>query len=61
MLPFDVTRCSPLNVDAFCRNCKRWSNHPNQTWGERTPQSSVDGSHDDGCQYIQIKETSEMR
>lgn len=61
MLPFDVARCDPFYKDAYCRNCKRWSDHPNQTWGDRTPQSSVDSSSDEGCRYIPIKEISEMR
>lgn len=61
MLPFDYSRCNPVTIGSFCLHCKRWAKHPNQTWGERTPQSSVDGPNSEDCRYIPIKEISDMR
>lgn len=61
MLPFDDSRCNPVIIGSSCLDCKRWANHPNQTWGERTPQFSVDGPKSKDCRYIPIKEISDMR
>ena len=37
-LPFDHARCMPYEEPAEkCKTCPRWSDHPEQTWGPRTP------------------------
>jgi hypothetical protein len=57
MLPFDYSRCKPDLPDAFCRNCKRWADHPNQTWGERTPCNyGVENSTDFECRFIKVED-----
>lgn len=61
MLPFDDARCKPVILDVWCSNCKRWADHPKQTWGERTPQFSALSPHSESCRYIPIKENSDMR
>ena len=53
-LPFDYARCSPEAPDNYCKNCKRWAAHPEQTWGERTPNVATTNSRDEACIYIPI-------
>ena len=52
MLPFDVARCMPDTPDEQCKECSRWYNHPNQTWGPWTPIMSVENSQSDDCKFI---------
>ena len=52
MLPFDVARCMPDTPDEHCKECSRWSNHPNQTWGPWTPIMSVENSQSENCKFI---------
>ena len=54
MLPYDYSRCRPDIADHHCRNCQRWADHPDQTWGERTPQHQCGGSVDENCRFIPI-------
>ena len=52
MLPFDAARCIPDTPDEHCKECSRWSNHPNQTWGPWTPIMSVENSQSENCKFI---------
>jgi hypothetical protein len=54
MLPYDYSRCKPELVDTYCKNCKRWADHPDKTWGERTPFNTAESSNDERCSYIPI-------
>lgn len=54
MLPFDFARCRPYKPDNFCLNCKRYSDHPDQTYGPRTPVMGCYDSTDTSCLYIAI-------
>lgn len=53
-LPVDVTRCRPIVVDQNCRNCKRWSDHPQQTHFNVTRSVNTTGSRDEACAYAPI-------
>lgn len=53
-LPVDVTRCRPIAVDQWCRNCKRWTDHPEQTHFNVTRTVNTVGSRDDACAYVPI-------
>jgi len=53
-LLFDVARCDPEVPDNFCRNCKRWLNHPEQVLGPRTPVVTVETSASEACVYAPI-------
>lgn len=53
-LPFDCCRCRPQEPDHNCRNCKRWADHPEQTWGPRTASVATTGSRDEACMYVPI-------
>jgi hypothetical protein len=53
-LLFDVCRCDPELPDNYCKNCKRWLNHPEQVTGPRTPVVSVESSASEACSYIAI-------
>lgn len=60
-LPVDVTRCRPIVIDAHCRNCKRWADHPMQTHYAVTRSVNTVGSRDEACAYLPIsliKETT---
>lgn len=62
MLPFDYERCQPDLPDAFCRNCKRWADHPKQTWGERTPVNyGRENSADHNCRFIKVEDGDEQK
>lgn len=52
--PVDVTRCRPIAVDQWCRNCKRWTDHPEQTHFNVTRTVNTVGSRDDACAYVPI-------
>jgi len=54
MLPYDYARCHASLPDQNCKRCQRWAKHPDQTWGERTPQHECVNSLDENCQYIPI-------
>jgi len=56
MLPFDVASCHPITIDLWCKNCARWTQHPDQTWGVNTTQIVVESSQDDECRYVRIDE-----
>jgi hypothetical protein len=54
-LPFDYARCDALEPDQYCKNCKRWAAHPEQTWGSLgSPCVTVKDSRDEACIYIPI-------
>ena len=53
-LPFDYSRCEPEEPDQYCKNCKRWSDHPEQTFGEYQPFVTVKNSRSESCIYIPI-------
>lgn len=53
-LPHDYHRCHATQPDSKCRQCLRWADLPDQTWGPRTPQISCPNSTDESCTYIQI-------
>lgn len=52
MLPYDYTRCQPELASEQCQNCARYADHPDQTWGPRTPIVFVEGQRSAHCQYI---------
>jgi len=54
MLPYDYARCKAALPDMNCKSCQRWTDHPDQTWGPRTPQHEAVNSFDKQCQYIPI-------
>lgn len=56
-LPTDVTRCRPILVDPYCRNCKRWANHPEQSHFSVTRVDNTVGSRDEACAYVPISLT----
>lgn len=52
-LPFDYTRCKPQHPDGKCQNCRRWSDHPDQTHNPyRQSYVVVNRSTDKACIYI---------
>ena len=60
-LPWDYCRCQPVTVDAKCQNCRRWSEHPDQTSGPRTAFIQVANSKSKSCCHFPIsllKETT---
>lgn len=60
-LPVDVTRCRPIAVDQWCRNCKRWADHPEQTHFNVTRVVNTTGSRDEACAYVPISLTKEPK
>ena len=54
-LPLDVARCHPIHADLWCKQCRRYADHPDQTWGPRTPAWNCYGSEDNACAFIPIK------
>ena len=53
-LLWDVARCDPEMPDNYCKNCKRWLAHPEQSMGPRTPIVTVETSRSEACMYIPI-------
>ena len=53
-LPFDYTRCRSQQPDNKCRNCRRWADHPEQTWGARQSLVVTNDSKDRACIYMPI-------
>ncbi len=53
-LPWDYFRCQPTQVDAKCENCKRWHDHPDQTFGPRTAFIQIEGSKSEACCHFPI-------
>lgn len=53
-LPWDNFRCKPVTPDAKCENCKRWTDHPDQTFGPRTALLTVADSKSEACSHIPI-------
>lgn len=51
-LALDMARCHPIHADVWCQQCKRWADHPFQTWGPRTPAWNASGPEDQNCAYI---------
>lgn len=51
-LPFDYCRCKPSDPDDKCRQCKRWADHPEQTWGHRTAYVVTRDSKDVACIHM---------
>jgi hypothetical protein len=50
----DVTRCRPIIVDHYCRNCSRWADHPEQTHFNVTRSVNTLSSRDEACAYVPI-------
>jgi len=48
----EYTRCKPKTVNAKCKNCKRWTDHPEQTRGNGVVH--VFDSKSKACFYIPI-------
>lgn len=61
LLPVDVTRCRPIVVDSWCRNCKRWSDHPEQVSAQVTRNVNTTGSKDEACAYVAISHQAEAK
>ncbi len=56
-LPFDYHRCRPMEPDSNCKRCLRWSELPDQTWGDRTPVAcGRDNSTSEDCSFIDAKQ-----
>ena len=55
-LPYDYHRCQARQPDDKCRECLRWADLPEQTWGPRTPCVARNNSADEHCTYIPIEE-----
>jgi hypothetical protein len=53
-LPNDYARCQPIEPDDKCRNCKRWSDHPEQTWGARRIYVVTKNSKDKACICVPV-------
>lgn len=53
-LPWDYFRCQPMQVDAKCQNCKRWTDQEGQETGPRTAFIQVADSRSEACSYIEI-------
>ena len=54
-LPYDYTRCKPIKPDGFCKNCKRWWDHPeqkNNPFGQSAV--TVNDSRDEACMYVPV-------
>jgi hypothetical protein len=55
-LPYDYARCGVKQPGEKCRNCLRWANLPEQTWGPRTPITLLLNSNSEHCDYYPIEE-----
>jgi hypothetical protein len=55
-LPLDVARCHPIHADVWCKQCRRYADHPEQTWrlGCVVAAFSCHGSGSEDCRYIPI-------
>jgi hypothetical protein len=53
-LPFDYARCKPQEPDDKCQNCRRWADHPQQTWGARKSFVVTVNSKDKACIQMPI-------
>jgi hypothetical protein len=53
-LPWDNFRCEPVTPGAKCGNCKRWSSHPDQTFGPRTAHMQCERPGSEACSHIPI-------
>jgi len=54
-LPFDYSRCEPELPDSHCKNCRRWSRHPEQVnnpYGQSFV--SVESSSSESCHYMPV-------
>jgi hypothetical protein len=51
-LPLTEPRCHPMHADFHCKACRRWADHPDQTWSTRTPALSCGGSCDEACACV---------
>lgn len=60
-LPYDNARCEPEYLGTQCQSCLRWAKLPGQTWGERTPQTSVEAPGAPGCKYSPMQEGSSQK
>ena len=60
-LPTDVTRCRPILVDSWCRNCKRWCDHPEQTHYSVTRTVNTTGTRDEACAFVPISLLKEAK
>jgi hypothetical protein len=56
-LAFDMARCFPMQPDEWCKQCLRWNDLPNQTFGDYQPGFSAISSTDETCKFIPLKET----
>lgn len=55
MLPYDYARCKPEISDIKCLDCQRYADHPDQTWGARTPVTHIVSPSHETCRYIPIQ------
>lgn len=53
-LPTDFARCKPQTPDVNCRNCRRWWEWPEQTFGELQTFVLTVNSRDEACIYVPI-------
>jgi hypothetical protein len=53
-LSWDYFRCKPVEPDGKCHNCKRWHDHPDQTFGPQTALLTVADSTSEACSHIPI-------
>ena len=53
-LPYDYSRCIPEQPDTHCKNCKRWTDQPGQTFAESQSFILVANSKSESCSYIPI-------
>jgi len=60
-LPVDLLHNVGMNIekniplpDAKCENCKRWHDHPDQTFGPRTAFIEIEGSKSEACCHFPI-------
>jgi hypothetical protein len=56
----DSLRCRPDTVDHYCRNCRAWIDHPEQTKHDNRVMLSV-GSRDQACFYLPASELSKLK
>ncbi len=49
----DSLRCRPDTVDHYCKNCKAWADHPEQTPNDGRVMLAT-GSTDQACFYLPV-------
>lgn len=60
-LPYDVSRCRPVQAGELCANCKRWVDHPEQVFGNVTPLVQASWPKSAACVHVPISLNKETK